>query len=217
MACVLLLMVDVKTLVLMDQDFATCHLARIVFNQPKVNISNNIALPKTLYVSSEYCFSCWTKWNSWYSIFICGRLQIIIECVEYIECYVGLYFSNPTIWSCVVCYGVICARQLAFWVFILPHAVCYPSLHVHFLCSKQSLTVLSILLLYFQRQNQKKIRANLFRLAEIYNGYTRKDNPTDGISKDGKNINISLTFKSEGDLSRFQSKLIELMSICTSY
>ena len=65
----------------------------------------------------------------------------------------------------------------------------------------------------FRGGTRRKFRANLFRLAEIYSGYTRENTTTDGITKDGKHIFISLIFKAESDLNRFQSEVIELISV----
>jgi hypothetical protein len=56
-------------------------------------------------------------------------------------------------------------------------------------------------------RTRRKFRANLFRLAELYSGYTRENTSTDGITKDGKNIIISLIFKTEGD---FKAKSLNL-------
>lgn len=57
----------------------------------------------------------------------------------------------------------------------------------------------------------------MFRLAEVYSGYTRENTPTDGIVKDGKNINICLIFITIGDLNRFESEVIELLSVFTGH
>jgi hypothetical protein len=57
----------------------------------------------------------------------------------------------------------------------------------------------------------------LFGLAEVYSGYARENTTTDGITKDGKNIIISLLFKTENDLNRFQSEVIELISVVAGH
>lgn len=66
-------------------------------------------------------------------------------------------------------------------------------------------------------RTRRKFRANLFRLAEIYSGCVRENTPTDGITKNGKNIVISLIFKEERDLNRFQSEVIELISVFSGH
>jgi hypothetical protein len=53
----------------------------------------------------------------------------------------------------------------------------------------------------------------LFGLAESCVGHTRRNTATDGIIKAGNNIDISLIFTNRSDLSRFQSQVIELMSV----
>lgn len=58
---------------------------------------------------------------------------------------------------------------------------------------------------------------NLFRLAELHSGYTRENSTTDGIKKDGKNIDISLIFKAKNDLNRFQSEVIEIISVVSGH
>lgn len=57
----------------------------------------------------------------------------------------------------------------------------------------------------------------MFGLAELYNAVTRKNVLTDGIHKDGKNINVSLVFWSEDNLARFQSQVIDLISVVTGH
>jgi hypothetical protein len=52
-------------------------------------------------------------------------------------------------------------------------------------------------------------------LAELHLGYIRKDIATDGIVKDGKSIKVSLIFTREDDRDRFQSAVIDLMSVVT--
>jgi hypothetical protein len=54
-------------------------------------------------------------------------------------------------------------------------------------------------------------------LAEVYSGYTRENTPTDGIVKDRKNIIISPIFEAESDLNRFQSEVIERISVVAGH
>lgn len=53
----------------------------------------------------------------------------------------------------------------------------------------------------------------MFRLAEIHSGYTRKDEAVDGILKAGKDIRMSLIFETRDNLNRFESEVMELMSV----
>jgi hypothetical protein len=48
-------------------------------------------------------------------------------------------------------------------------------------------------------------------------GYTRESIATDGIFKDGKNINVSLIFMARDNRDRFQSEVIELMSVVAGH
>lgn len=48
-------------------------------------------------------------------------------------------------------------------------------------------------------------------------GYTRESIATDGIIKDGKNINVSLIFMAQDNRDRFQSEVIELMSVVAGH
>ena len=54
-------------------------------------------------------------------------------------------------------------------------------------------------------------------MAEVHIASTREGVPTDGVNKVGKNITISLIFKSENNLARFQSEVIELMSVVAGH
>ena len=54
-------------------------------------------------------------------------------------------------------------------------------------------------------------------MAEAHIASTRDGVPTDGVNKVGKNITISLIFKSENNLARFQSEVIELMSVVAGH
>jgi hypothetical protein len=62
-------------------------------------------------------------------------------------------------------------------------------------------------------KTKARFHASLYRLAEAHIGIVRRGVAQDGILTDGKNINISLIFKGENDLARFQSEMIELMSV----
>lgn len=57
----------------------------------------------------------------------------------------------------------------------------------------------------------------MFRLAEIHSGYTRENFETDGIIKDRKNIKLCVIFETRGELNRFESEVIELMSETTGH
>lgn len=48
-------------------------------------------------------------------------------------------------------------------------------------------------------------------------GYKREDSATDGIVKDGKNINVSLIFMARDNRDRFQSEVIDLMSVVAGH
>lgn len=48
-------------------------------------------------------------------------------------------------------------------------------------------------------------------------GYMREDTVTDGIVKEGKNINVSLIFMARDNRDRFQSEVIELMSVVAGH
>jgi hypothetical protein len=62
-------------------------------------------------------------------------------------------------------------------------------------------------------RTKARFHASLYRLAEAHIGIVRRGVAQDGILTDGKNIQISLIFKGENDLARFQSDMIELMSV----
>jgi hypothetical protein len=71
--------------------------------------------------------------------------------------------------------------------------------------------------LLFQGRTRRSFRVNLFRLAELHIACTREGVLADGINKAGKNIAVSLIFKLEDNLARFQSDVIELMSVVAGY
>ena len=48
-------------------------------------------------------------------------------------------------------------------------------------------------------------------------GYMREDTVTDGIVKEGKNVNVSLIFMARDKRDRFQSEVIKLMSVVAGH
>jgi hypothetical protein len=56
---------------------------------------------------------------------------------------------------------------------------------------------------------RKCFRANVFKIAEDFDAYSRQTHDSDGIFPDEKNIKISLIFKQETMMNRFQSTLLQ--------